>query len=624
MRPAVRWTAVVLVVTALVVLWLRSDSKPSSGTAVPREGGVEDVVMLQPQPRAASPVAEFAPLPTPPGAEDADAAGAEEGPAAQPSAPDRVYFARVVDAQTDKPIAGAVVTPARLRRSSSAPTSSATTTDPYGQFEIRLRSGAPQVVRVDAEGYAWALAAVERDPREHEEPTEIALTLAAVAEVAVSTKGRPTAGATVWVSTNMHRTQADLTADGPLLLDADPTWSAVADEQGVVRIDGLPSYVSLFVEVAHGGRRQFTPHALSLVPGQTQHVDVRLDGEATIRGRIESASGCAVSDIEVWLVVADGKRPGMLSTDTDVFANARSDEHGSFAFPAVSAGEWLVGIAPPRPKDRWKSLAPVAELVRVLGSEGEIDVVLRSDRALFLRGRVVDQDGRPARARVTARNTELSVELDAFAESDGAFELGPLPNAEYQLVARSLSGGDAEQCEASATPADTDVVLRLGRGGRLAVRIAPEDGEQLEAVLCVGRVGSPLMYQGRTKHGTRLFESLVPGEYNVSARTDDGFFALRRGIQMSAGEQAENIVLTLSDGAFVDVKYEGPELFALCRLLVDGVVVDFDSVPRGSSAQLVGPPGSVEVCRSDRSGGIAERHVLTLAPGEMRTLVLGK
>jgi len=622
MRLAVRWTAVVLVVAALGALWLRFHSRPESEAARPRASGVADSVL--PQSQAASPAADFAPQVVLPDVDDADLIGADDEPRAQPSGPDRVYLARVVDAQTREPIAGAVVTPARLRRSSSAPTSSLATTDQHGQFEIRLRSGTPQIVRVDADGYARALAALERNLREHAAPTEIALTRAAAAEVVVATKGGAAAGAYVWVSTHMHRTQAGLTATAPLLLDADPTWTAIADEQGVARIEGLPSYVSLYVEVAHGGRRQFTPHALALEPGQTKRVDVRLDGEATIRGHIECGLGGSVSDVELWLVVVDGKRRGLLSANTDVFANARSDEHGNFVFPDVSTGDWFVGIAPPRPKERLQSLAPVAELVRVLGSEGEINVVLRSDRALFLRGRVVDHEGRPARARATAHNMELSVELEANSQSDGVFELGPLPNAEYQLVARSLSGGDAEQCEASVRPADTDVVLRLGRGGRMAVRIAPEDGEHREATLCLGRVGSPLIHQLRTRNGVRIFDSLVPGEYHVSARTDDGFFAMRRGVQVSADEQPKNIVLTLSDGAFVDVQNAGPELFALCRLLVDGVVVDCDTVLRGSSAQLVGPPGSVEFTRSDRSGSVAERHVLTLAPGEVKSLVLGK
>lgn len=720
MRLAVRWTAVLLVVAALVALWLRDASTPNSDPAGPREQSLADVAAQQsvselaessqpdanapgvraealpPQLSAYESTAETAlirvrvvaketgapvvgeliaaqpvgvgkpsnsPTNLPHGklgeAQQTDADGRAEltvlarrahkvflfrtaklnsldTPALEPGAvhecelatptqADVVFVGRVIDGETRAPIADAKIVPHEWSGQSLPPAFGLIRSAHDGYFELRAKSWERTLAHVEARGYAWVAVDVVQGFESRAKPLDVPLFRAATAEVVVVMQDRRVAGAEIVLSADSYQLQAQTSKAAAIYaIHEDPVWRASTDGLGVARLEGLPAGVRFEMQLKSAGVTHMQSDPLYFEPGVVRRIEVRIGAGVVVRGRLETSAGEPVADAELWRVAWQGPTPVFLSPEDEAVALAATDKHGRFAFEAVGAGQWAIGPAPQSFGSWARGLAPLAQPVVVRGDEGAIDLVLRTDRDLYIRGHVLRADGAPARSEVSAFNKSLGLWMSADSDDDGSFEVGPLVQADFEVVA-GRSGVSASSPAVTAPAGAEGLVVRLEAPGSLIVRSAPVNGETVDASVTMIRAGSEFGWmRSNTGGGFRRFDDVMPGTYSVVLRTDDGLFALRRGVEVRAGGPPTEVELALRAGASVEVSYEGADVGCQCSLLVDGTVVDFTGVRRGGVGYLLGPPGTLEVQRHTGVNTPPEVHVLTLAPGEKRKLVLGK
>ncbi len=126
-------------------------------------------------------------------------------------------------------------------------------------------------------------------------------------------------------------------------------------------------------------------------------------------------------------------------------------------------------------------------------------------------GRVVDGAGQPvAAARVDSNQRLVPVQR---TDDKGRFRLHPV--REHGVKTLQVSAAGFPVWTGSARGGDRDVVVRLGRGARIAGRVTHADGEDaFEASIVLRRDGDRL----RVVHGgTFDFEDVLPGRYQLVA-----------------------------------------------------------------------------------------------------------
>lgn len=543
---------------------------------------------------------------------------------------DVLFVGRVIDAQTQAVIGGAVISsvasPGRDGELEFDPLRS----DDQGYFVVAVKSWTPRLLRVEASGYVWTVLRAERGHGTHSRAREIALLRPASAEITVLENDLALAGAQVTLATKSYHLQSRFGV-GPSHYDDDPEWSATADASGVARFEALPPRAPFEIRVAGGGDLHVQRDAFTLEPAEARRLEVRLGQGVTLRGRLETSRGEAIADAEIWRLAAWTSWPFTLEPDmarfsfSDGVSKTRSDSDGRFTFERVHAGEWWVGAAPDDERERALRPAPIAQHVVVRGDEGVLDVVVRTDVGLYISGKVLPATDAPAWRLVSASNELLGSWALGIADTDGAFELGPLLRAEY-LVRCGGGDGDAGVAnDVTVFAGASDVALELRRGGSLRARVAPIGGELVDADLSLrGLSGHRAPTYVATEEGVRTFGALPPGVYDLRAKTANGYFALRSGIVVGAEGPAVDVVLQLERGARVEVLYRGPESRCGCALFLGETIVDWTSVERGTVGHLVSPAGAVELRCQERRESAPEVHAATLAPGERRAFVVGK
>ena len=538
---------------------------------------------------------------------------------------DLTFVGRVIDAETRAPIAGVSVRPEADGRSGSTPSGDTAQSDEQGYFEIRLKSWEVRFLGIETSDYPWVVVAAQAGHATRLEAFEIPLSRGATAEVRVRASGRPIAGASVRLSTKSYHLQVRRDLQSMYYRSQDPSWSATTDASGLARISGLPARVPLLLRVANQGEEHLEPNPVTLEPSGTRQLEIDIGRGTTITGRIQTSAGDAVGNAEIWRVVAQSPGPTLLSPHSDVAATTRSDANGRFVFEAVAAGDWWIGAAPRRGEQAPDALAPFAEHVALRGDEATLEITLRTDVGLYIRGKVLDPDGKPTDSAVSATNVANGLWAYSNCDADSGFSIGPLLQAEYTVVAGGFGGSGAKSAPLNVPAGRSDVVLQLERAGALVVRIAPVGGERVEAELLLARTGVEYGWsKTSTRQGEREYDGLAPGVYSICATTTDGLFALRTGIAVTAEGPAAEIELVLERGAVLELRYEGPDRVCNCSLYSNGTIVGGSGFERGTIETMAAPAGTVELRRRTGADTPPEVLVLTLTPGERRELVLGK
>ena len=575
-----------------------------------------------------------------------------------PTQDDLVFFGRVVAAEDGTPLRGASAI-LRSRADSASPELS----DANGFFALRGASWRDDNAEVRAPGFAPAIFAVVDGHSSAAEALELRLQRAASLLASVTDPaGNPVARAGVVLSTD----ESWLFLREPFgpygsWSGTYPAWTAMTDEEGRCAVEGLPPSVPLSVQVHVPGSKPSSQAGLMLQPGEVREAAWTAGGGTDLRGVILDQFGQPVMDQRILLLRQEpGERvaPRMLQGWEDPVAEATSDAEGRFTLPGIAPGTWLIG---PAPRNSFASgfqplvsglLAPIEDLLgeavdldeggkpleiqraadlvlsvevpHLFGAAGEPpeeqrvvsiaipiqvgpvspqEVLLRAERGLYIRGRVLDSKGAPVEGVVTGYpKTKDVVGLCASAAAEGgSFTLGPLLPGQWSLTASwssGFSGSGAHSEPVLAVAGERDVVLRLPLGCRIEGEVV--DGARglrrrsIEVTLCPrAEVWMDQSY-GSDTASEFDFEGLVPGTYAILARAGRDEVGWLAGIELTPGEERTGLRIPLVPGArlrvwnrstrtgYLEVRMEGYSIE-----LLDGVA--------GESAWSCLPGGRAEI-----------------------------
>ncbi len=566
-----------------------------------------------------------------------------EPPASTEPAQDRglqIWFARVVDGESDAPLPGA-----RVELVTGYPLDGealqAAVAGPDGIVELDLPARETSHARASAEGFSTAIVRLDRG---HEDPGRAKrvrlLRVAALEARVTDAEGTGLSGVRVrvWADSWELIEEWDLS----LGFGQEPAWSAETDGEGRCVLEGLPPRVTLSLELhrvdggPRGGRELLRREidGLLLEPGERRAVTWTVGAGCTIEGLVLDDAGKPVRAIEVWL----GDREslgGYLEPHMREGALQRTlaNIEGRFTFTGVPPGKWLIGPGPTGERftsaSGGKALAPVAEAITIEEGEEFRSLTLTCWRGLYVRGRVLGSDGAPA-GKSFVFATADGFHLDANAEADGSFTLGPLAPGMYSVNASNHHGGaDAPSERLEVRAGEQDVVLRLGRGGAVRGIVRDESGRPVAKVevSCSGRSEEGEFHFTWADDGGRFeFKGLPVGEYTLLARSAGSGVALVRGVGVEAGAETCSAEITLAAGGEIVLRFEGGEGWHSYRILVNGCTVALDGIQPGTEVRKTVPPGEydVELLRwsSEEGMEVLVRETVAVGAGEERAVVL--
>jgi hypothetical protein len=299
-------------------------------------------------------------------------------------------------------------------------------------------------------------------------------------------------------------------------------------------------------------------------------------------------------------------------------------DDGRFRIPGVAPGSWLLGpgcvsrtYGEPLPND---AVAPFPTRIEIPAGTPALEIVLRVHVGITIRGRVLDNEDKPARAVVFAAGPSSFV--SGHADSNGNFEVGPLVPGSYSLRA----GFDGTYVASETVEVDAgaqDVVLRVSRGATLTGQaVDGATGAGVEAELTLSRSGDARMSMSvihSGADGSFKFGGLEPGSYLLTASMQDGRYGMLRTLEVGPLSPIEGVRLTLTPGASLRVGYEGQQDFGQLKILRDGEPLTRDGVTRGKPTRFRVPSGSLRFVFA--VGGKEQVRDLVLKPGEEQELV---
>jgi hypothetical protein len=530
------------------------------------------------------------------------------------------FFGRVVAAEDGRPLAGAEVA-----LDSSAGSRAQALTGPDGVFELRGSGFA----RAQARGFAPALFHLAEGHERATDAFEVRLQRAASVVAWVrKPSGAPVAGARVSLSTSeMHLILPEtLHLFGMSTVLGNRDWTGDTDEGGRCSLEDLPPWVPLTLELHTDGSPPLPASTLELQPGEVREIHLTAGGGIELRGLLVDQHGEPVVDQRIVLL-----RPEppfvfqiLIGAGAKPIAEARSDAQGRFTIPDVSPGNWLIGPAPAKRSGRpdpgegrpeEERVVPLAMPIEV-GTLSPQEILLRVDRGLYIRGRVVDSKGDPANGSVLALPNQDSLFRAAFTGDvkGGAFRLGPLPPGRFRLTA-SGSIRDARSDTVLADSGERDVLLRLRVGGRVAGQVVDgSTGFPRSADVSLCPTGEAAMIVSPFTNPEFHFEGLPAGTYALFAR-DKEAVGWMSGIDLRPGEERAGLRIPVEPGAGLRI-WNRSARWGSFMVRYDGYWIEARGVEGGSVARVFLPPGRVEVLLNQ--GGDERTIELDLVAGEVR------
>ncbi|MEM8884182.1 MAG: sigma-70 family RNA polymerase sigma factor [Planctomycetota bacterium] len=195
-------------------------------------------------------------------------------------------------------------------------------------------------------------------------------------------------------------------------------------------------------------------------------------------------------------------------------ASSHADEKGRFELAGLSAGRFRIRV-------RTQSMKGDQVYDDIREVEAGTTVQVRGRLGLFLEGMVRHASGVGVeRALVEAYSSAQPLRpVQAFADADGRFRLGPLRAGDYDLLAFTT---DRESCgfrwDVDSRAGHVDLVVGSGRSVRGAV--VDEKGEPADANVYLGVVGRlgwqmHVPVQARRKGGRFVLRGLPPGKLRI-------------------------------------------------------------------------------------------------------------
>ncbi len=253
-----------------------------------------------------------------------------------------------------------------------APSTMADTQAPIGDSAQRVRTAATQ----------------ERDDQPHDAASVDGAAVVLRGRCVRSEDGAPLAECTVAV----RRAPARAAPPEWPALDTPAAIKTAADGVFELAITLAHPYDDVALRITAAGRTPREGNWPRPAPGRTIDVgDVPMHRAVRVRGTLVDESGAVVADAGVLFAMIDltGTQRTVVAED---MLRARTDARGAFAFAAPAyAGEWYVGV-----EESGALVEPRS--VKLNGDEESLPlriVVQRPDPRFTIRGRVVDESGRP-------------------------------------------------------------------------------------------------------------------------------------------------------------------------------------------------------------------------------------
>ncbi|MCE9595162.1 MAG: carboxypeptidase-like regulatory domain-containing protein [Planctomycetes bacterium] len=572
------------------------------------------------------------------------------------------FVARVIDADTQRPIDGAQFSPLSRFAASLDKLEVGATSDARGDVRIDLRNWSPFDALVCAKGYAMRAIPTEVDRTrpfvevelERVGPLHVrvdgAKSLRKEIEVEIAfARGALFAGVVNGKPGQRMRAKLALDEELQTFLASPPLRTGI---DVAARIRPNPP-----------GRKN-----VKLAPGEERTVVFDLSRKVAVFGRVVDSDKRAVAGAELLL-----QRTAPLTTESEASKSALpeivepapeprttlTDADGMFRFEEVPPGHWSLGTDPERLAQLAQATTPgVAKVeprrLRLLGDGTDAELELNAIVGWMIAGRVVDPDGRPVEgasvgnseaghhARRSGDGRTISTDVDsATSGPSGEFTLGPVTLASIEIVATTEADGLSESSAVELNGPASHVVLALTRSCRIAGRVTPvpsDEDERLEVYL-TSNTSSHWNLESSWSEGPFEFEAVPPGEYRVvarsSGRSSDGLAVVSRPIQLAEGQQINDLLLELAPAARIRIVAGGSsasreewELSRWYRVQVDGASVEQFVVTHVDEEGLVIPAGRVRITpafapSTARDGTTTPVAEFDLAPGETRVVTIG-
>ena len=441
------------------------------------------------------------------------------GPVVLRLLPESSISGRVLDAETDQPIADAIVIARRSDDDSRSRTDDArftTRSDADGHYQlVGMPAGAYQLSSQGPAGYGASEGAVVLAFAERREHVDIRVHRGTALELEV-----------------VRIDQGDGCPGAQVRLVEEQINHAIAtttDELGRARLS-LPIAGSYQVAVSCVGYRR--AHQTISVSGRAdERLPLRVEVERglVVRGRVVSDGEQApIAEAVVAVISIHANTPA---------ATATADHEGRFELTGLDPGRYLALASAPG----WFPLEHPVELD--LPSDESITIPMRAGGSLS--GRVIESDGAPVSdARVLIKrhvNNSGRFRGETLVDGEGRFAFDPLPPGEYDVDVLGASGQplvDPEHDRAVRATvqitADQRTEIELvvtGQAGAITGRVVGSDDEPIASAFVCAEPTTPargaLAQPGCLAHTTDVdgsFElrGLQAGRYTVSARVRGG------------------------------------------------------------------------------------------------------
>lgn len=428
------------------------------------------------------------------------------------------------------------------------------TTGSDGSFDARGLGEGPFYVHIQAKGFLpFVKASVEAGPQ----PVRAKLMRPRVLEVEVR--------------------------QGDARVEAQVTISGDHLERTATAAGGLATVGELFPEEVWvtASRGELTaPVQRVLLTELRTRVRLDLDAGGRLAITVVDESGHPVPDPEIWLLRAQQSEP---------FLKKKAKTGELVQVGPLAVGEYvLIGEA--------EGFRPTQLPVRVTEEETPVELVLQ--RGTTIRGRVLDEYGRPApRISVLVQPTgEI-----AHAKEDGTFVASVPSPGLYELQAHHSDWGGGHQ--RVTAPADgVELHLEPRAGLRVTVTVGGRRVEGADAVLWVERDASWRNDRPSGADGVVLMRGMPPNTYSLVATHRDHLPSVPQKV-------------TLREGELVDVQVELSPGVGISGRVVDeagapisGVSVGL--IPRGVEPVLTDSDGRFDIrpVREGRSYRVQAAH----------------
>jgi hypothetical protein len=364
------------------------------------------------------------------------------------------------------------------------------------------------------------------------------------------------------------------------------------------------------------------------MPGERRTLEIRLGSGGSVHGQLLDGAGRAIAGQEMWRMVGrwSNLRPVLFDSYEAPAATARTDELGRFRFDEVPVGVWCVGIAARSSRGRSSLNLPAYAEPVAITTEGEIvELNLRVDADLFLRGKVLDPAGHPVpRISVMGWLEGTDVHTNEQTDDTGSFKLGPLQGGTWSLSVFLSNSPHAAGDSVRAQAGSEDIVLQLRVGGSISGTVLSATGEQLDScmlTLTALDAPTPFWSWGEQRGGSFKLQGLLPGRYLIAARDRSGAVGFSAPIALAEGQQLDGVLVRLTLGAKLRLRYEGEFETASYSVFVDGLPVNHNSISKHGSTEESVPPGAVEVRWKVYRPELVKSQRATVAVGDVQELV---